>query len=44
MEKKKILLKQFHENFRSKSPRYGKLNHSSEMQNNTLMYREGLKG
>ena len=39
-----LLLKQFHEKFRSKIPRYRELSHSSEMQNNALMHRGGLKG
>ena len=38
------LLKQFHENNCSKAPRCGKLSHSSEMQNDVLIHREGLKG
>ena len=38
------LLKQFHENFRSKIPRCRKLDNSSEMQNNSLLHHEGLKG
>ena len=36
-----LLLKQFHDNFRSK-PR--KLGLFSEMQNDVIMHREGLKG
>ena len=40
-----LLLKEFHEYSRSKTPRCVKLNHSSEMENDdTLMHREGLKG
>ena len=39
------LLTQCHENFRSKNPNtlgFRKLIHSSEMQNDALMHREGL--
>ena len=35
---------QFHENFRSKTPRCRKCNHSSYMKNDDLKYPEGLKG
>ena len=37
------LLKQFHENFRSESPRCRKLRHSSEMRKDALVHREDLK-
>ena len=44
-EKNKVLLlKHFLEKNRSKTTRYRKLSHSSEMQNDALMHREGLKG
>ena len=43
-EKISLLLKQSHENVTSKNPRRRKLGHSSEMQNDSLMHREGLKG
>ena len=39
-----LLLKQFHENFHSKTPCSRKLSRSSEMQNDALMHRDGLKG
>ena len=39
-----LLLKQFHEKISSKTPRCRELNDSSEMQNDALMHREGLKG
>ena len=39
-----LLLKQFHENVRSKTSRCKTLSHSSEMKNDTLMHREGLIG
>ena len=39
-----LLLKQFPEYNRFKTTRCGKLGHSSEMQNDVLMHREGLKG
>ena len=42
--KKKILLllKQFHENVRSKTARGRKLSHFLEIQKDSLMHREGL--
>ena len=43
-KKLSLLLKQFRENVRFKTPRCRKLGHSSEMQNAALMHREGLKG
>ena len=39
-----LLLKQFYGNNRSKPPRCRKLGHSSELQNDALVHREGLKG
>ena len=43
-EKKIIfLLEQLHENFHSKALGFRKLSNSSEMQNDHLMHREGLK-
>ena len=39
-----LLLKQFHENVRSKTPGCMKLSNFSEMQNDALMHREGLRG
>ena len=39
-----LLLKQFYEYCRSKTPRCGKLGHFSVLQNDALMHREGLKG
>ena len=39
-----LLSKQFRENIRFKTPGCGKLGHSSEMQSDALMHREGLKG
>ena len=36
-----LLFKQFHENFRSQTPRCKKLGHFSEMKNDALMHREG---
>ena len=39
-----LLLKQLHTNFHSKTTRCRKLSHSSEIQNDALMHREGLKG
>ena len=45
MKKISLLLKQFYnKKIRSKIPKRGKLIHSSEMQNDTFMQREGLKG
>ena len=38
-----LLLKQFQGNFSSKTTRCRKISHSSEMQNDALMHREGLK-
>ena len=38
-----LLLKQFHQNLCSKTPGFQKLGHFSEMQNDALMHREGLK-
>ena len=37
------LLKQFHENFRSESPRCRKLRHSSELRKDALVHREDSK-
>ena len=42
MKKKMLLLKQLHENFRSRPPR--ELSHSSVMQNDALVHLKGLKG
>ena len=42
--KKWLLLKQFQENVRSETPMCMKLSHSSDMQNDAFMHREGLKG
>ena len=42
-EKKSLLLKQFHENVRSKTLRFWKLRHSPEMDINALMHRGGLR-
>ena len=39
-----VLLKQFHEKFVLKSLGFFKLSHSSEMQNDALMHRDGLEG
>ena len=39
-----LLLKQLHENVRSKTQRCWKLSYSSEMQNDVLKHRVGLKG
>ena len=41
-EKIVLILKQFHENFRVKTPRCRTSNHSSQMQNDALMPRDGL--
>ena len=38
-----LLLKQFHGNCHSKAPRCRKISHSSDMQNDALMHREGSK-
>ena len=43
MKKALLLLKQFHENLRFKSPRCRELRHSSEMQNYAFVHRGGLK-
>ena len=43
-EKKILLLKQFREKFRSNTPSCRTLGDSSDMQNDGLMPREGLKG
>ena len=43
-EKIIILLKHLHENVRPKPSRCRILSHSSEMQNDALMHRQGLKG
>ena len=43
MKKILLFLKQFHENFCSKLPRFQETK-SSEMQNDALMHREGLEG
>ena len=39
-----LLLKQFDEGFRSRTPKRRELSHTSEMQNDALMHHEGLKG
>ena len=39
-----LLIKQFHENVRSKNPMCRKLSNSSHMQNDALMHREDSKG
>ena len=36
-----LLLKQFHEHFCSKTPRYSKLSHFSEIKKDASMHREG---
>ena len=38
-----IFLKQFHENFHSKTPRCRKLSHSSNLQNDALLHREAQR-
>ena len=44
MKKILLFLKQFYEFFVLKSPGFKKLGHSSEMRNDALMHRVGLKG
>ena len=44
MKKIIVIIETVSENFRSKSPKYKKLSHFSQMQNDALMHREGLKG
>ena len=39
-----LILEQIHENVCSKTPRCRKLSYSTEIQNNALMHRDGLKG
>ena len=39
-----LLLKQFHENFHSKTHSRRKISHFSDMQKDVLMHREDLKG
>ena len=39
-----LLLKQSHENYRSKTPRCSKLSNSSVMQSDPFMHREDAKG
>ena len=39
-----LLLEQFHENVVLKLPDFRTISHFSEMQNDALMHREGLKG
>ena len=39
-----VSIKQFHDNFSSKNLDSRKLSYYSEMQNDALMHREGLKG
>ena len=39
-----LLLKQSHESFHCKTPSFRKLSRYSEVQNDALMHREGLKG
>ena len=43
-EKKNVIVKQFHDSFRSKIRMFQKLSHSYKMQNDALRHREGFKG
>ena len=42
--KEGVIIRTIHENVRSKTPRCRTLIHSSDISNDALMHREGLKG